>query len=223
MLKLVFVLNACVFLLSSTALGETIVDAQFSRLPPDTLSGSKHSIEENCGLDARGKVWPNATARLSIQQSGGTSRVEVEIDQARPRTYFTTWLRVKGEGYGGSPLTGGGATPLAPQTDLDNLITYSPFGEKKDGSNSLSNGFWTDDDGNAKFSVNLDFPVVGGAYNFGLATLETPLGPGYPVAIINPALPGHSGPFFIRLITHCSDNLGHGLAPGNREAWFQFP
>ena len=56
-----------------------------------------------------------------------------------------------------------------------------------------------------------------------MATLETPQGPGVPVAIANPMLPGHGGPFLIRVVSHCSDDVGHGLSPGNREAWFQFP
>ena len=205
------------------ASAEVLIDDAFSRLPFDTLSGSKHSIEEHCGLDAAGEVWPAATATLSVFQSGATSQVDIRFEGARPRTYFTAWLRMKGKGYGGSPLTGGGATPLSPQTDLDTLITYSPFGSKPAGSYTLSNGFWTDGDGDGMLNAKLDFPVIGGSYNFGLATLETPEGPGFPVAIVNPSLPGPSGPFFIRLVSHCSDNVGHGLSPGNREAWFQFP
>ena len=208
---------------TSAQSAEALVDDSLTRLALDGQSGSKHTIEEHCGLDANGTAWAEATGHVTIVQTGATSQVDIRLENARPDTYFTAWLRLKGSGFGGSPLTGGGATPLSPQTDLDRLISFSPFGENSAGSDQLSNGFRTDSKGAGSLSASLDFPIIGGSYNFAMATLETPQGPGVPVAIANPMLPGHGGPFLIRVVSHCSDDVGHGLSPGNREAWFQFP
>jgi hypothetical protein len=144
-------------------------------------------------------------------------------------------MRMTGNGpdgsvIGGSPLTGGGATPFAPGSALDSMLHYTP---PFPGSATPTNGFTTDSSGNATFSIGLDFPVVGGAYPFqkasaqavadwqaagGNATAERK-----PSPIVNPADPGISAPFLLRVISHCTDGLGHGLSPAKREAWFQYP
>ena len=108
---------------TSAQSAEALVDDSLSRLPLDGQSGSKHTIEEHCGLDANGTAWAEATGHVTIVQTGATSQVDIRLENARPDTYFTAWLRLKGSGFGGSPLTGGGATPLSPQTDLDRLIS----------------------------------------------------------------------------------------------------
>jgi hypothetical protein len=30
-------------------------------------------------------------------------------------------------------------------------------------------------------------------------------------------------PFTLRIASHCTDDLSHGLTPGNREGWFDWP
>ena len=44
-----------------------------------------------------------------------------------------------------------------------------------------------------------------------------------PSPVVDPTDPNISGPFMIRVISHCTDQQGHGLSPAVREAWFQYP
>jgi hypothetical protein len=84
------------------------------------------------------------------------------------------------------------------------------------------NGFTTDANGNGEFMTALDFPLVGGAYPFNLAPAFNGVAGFPPVAIVNPGA-GVSGPFLLRIATHCSDGLAHGLNPGVIESWFDWP
>ena len=87
------------------------------------------------------------------------------------------------------------------------------------------NGFHSDEDGNGSITVDLDFPIVNGAYPFHKFEgfypayerfpLDTPRA--YPVAIV-----GQSGPFTLRLASHCVDSLGPGLVAGPHEGWFDW-
>lgn len=199
--------------------GET-VDDSFQRIPATTPSGSGHTVLGQCG-----GAYDEARAELEVVQSDGMSRVKIDLTHARPNTLYTVWLRVKGKdadgSFGGSPLTGGGATPLAPGSALTALWKITP---PMPGSATLANGFTTDARGRGRFRTVLDFPLLGGAYPFN----EMPDGviPGareIPVAIVNPAAPGVRGPFMIRIVSHCQDGLGHGLSPAAREAWFDWP
>lgn len=210
--------------------GAKVLKADFSVRSDTQLSGSGDTILANCGPSSG-----EQEAELEIKQVGESSRVEIEVENARPHTVYTVWLRMKGNGpggdtIGGSPMTGGGATPLAPGSALDNMLHYSPpFA----GSPTPTNGFTTDAGGNAQFSIELDFPVVGGAYPFQLAS-DTAVqalrdaGSNWPLVrvpapVVNPTDPNISGPFLMRIVSHCTDQQGHGLSPGTREAWFQFP
>jgi hypothetical protein len=138
--------------------------------------------------------------------------------------------RADGSSCNGSPLTCGGATPLAPGSALDGIIHYTPpFA----GTSTPTNGFTTDKNGNAVFTIALDFPVVGGAYPFNRASAEAvaawqaaggnPDARRIPSPVVNPAEDGIGGPFLMRVISHCTDQQGHGLSPAVREAWFQYP
>jgi hypothetical protein len=204
----------------------------FMTVRTDTqLSGNGQTILENCGASSG-----NQTATVEIQQSTAQSRVEIEVRDARPDTVYTVWLRMKGEGpggdtIGGSPMTGGGATPLAPGSALDGMMHYSP--PLSVGTANPTNGFTTDGDGDADFSIDLDFPVFGGAYPFQAASDSAVddlvnAGSGWPLVripspVVNPSDSNISAGFLLRVISHCTDGLGHGLSPGNREAWFQYP
>jgi len=187
-------------------------------------SGSGDTILANCGASGG-----NQTAHVKVSQEDGTSKARFRVRNARPNTVYTVWLRVKGgAGFnpGGSTLTGGGATPLAPGSALVGLNDYSPWGLHPVGSTTPTNGFTTDADGDANWTANLDFPLIGGAYPFQDGpTVARPGHDGHinvPTAIVDPRT-GNGGPFMIRMISHCTDGLGHGLSPGTREAWFQFP
>jgi hypothetical protein len=229
-----------------------VVDAAMSRISADAASGDKVSTVRNeCGYGVEG--WDYAKASIEIEQEGSGSNVEIKVKNAKPDTLYTVWVRMQGSAhgganntaggvdpdtgdtvygttFGGSPITGGGATPLAHTKHLDQLVAdwVGP------GSPTAGNSFNTNGKGNGKFKVKLDFPVVGGAYPFNrmshdahiLAATKKPFAWPNPTAIVNPADPGIGGPstpFMIRVISHCQDGLTHGLSPAKREAWFQYP
>lgn len=220
--------------------GSTVVDGDMSRINADKTSGDGVStVRNNCGGGADG--FDDATASIEISQKGSTSKVEIELENGVPNTLYTVWVRMKGSAhgganiggttFGGSPITGGGATPLSHTDGLAQLVTDWAVGP---GSATQPNGFTTDASGDADFTVELDFPVVGGAYPFNrmshdthlLAATKNSAAWPNPTAIVNPSdtgIGGPSTPFMIRMVSHCQDQLGHGLSPGKREAWFQYP
>ena len=211
-----------------------VIDDDMTRRAPGSASGSGDTVEANCPTDPSGNAWQGATASLEIKQKGNGSKAEVEVYNAVPNTLFTVWVRIKGKnGLNdtpspvGSPLTGGGATPLAPGSELVALNAISPWVDAA-GAPSSSNSFTTDTDGYGEFEVDLDFPVVRGAYPFQLMVGSARPGhdghPNVPTAIADPREPGQEGtPFLIRVVSHCTDNMSHGLSPATREAWFQYP
>lgn len=210
-----------------------VVDAGMSRISADATSGDGVStVRNNCGAGVEG--WDDASASIEIEQEGSTSNVEIKLRDAAPDHLYTVWVRMKGQAhgttFGGSPITGGGATPLAHSSHLDQLVAdwIGP------GSPTAGNSFNTDGKGKGKFKTKLDFPVVGGAYPFNRmshaahldAQTKNPAATPSPTAIVNPADTGvgpGGTPFLIRVISHCQDGLAHGLSPAKREAWFQYP
>ncbi len=215
---------------SSMALaGSSVIDDNMSRRGPGSASGSGDTVEANCALDPSGNGWQGATATLEVSQKGDASRVEIEVNGAAPDTLFTVWVRIKGKNglnSAGSPLTGGGATPLAPGSALDALNGISPWVDPAGASASI-NSFTTDASGRGEFKTTLDFPLVRGAYPFQMTTTSRPGHEGHanvPTAIADPREPGQEGtPFLIRVVSHCTDSASHGLSPATREAWFQYP
>jgi len=202
------------------------------RIPADAQSPSGHSVATDCQDPAAEYPyapydWPDARATLALEQRDGRSTVTIHVRDARPNTYYTAWLRLQGEdrsgeAFGGNPLTGGGATPLAPTTELGNLLMATGEGN---GSDQLANGFYTDDSGNATFAIELDFPIRAGAYPFQRFATFDPSDARFPIdnpRIYPVAIVGAQGPFTIRLASHCVDSQGHGLVPGHRESWFQW-
>lgn len=203
-----------------------VIDDDMSRRPAGSKSGSQHKVEDNCG----GPDYQGATAKLNIAQSGSGSTVGIEIEDAVPYTHFTVWLRVKGgSGFndGGSPWTGGGATPLCSGTEFADLNAISPWNNAAGDTDPHCNSFFTDGDGVGTFKTSVNFPVVGGAYPFQQAGGASAR-PGHdghadvPTAIVDPRT-GNGGPFMIRVVSHCIDGANHGLSPSAREAWFQYP
>ena len=211
--------------------GSNVVEADMSRISADKASGDGVStVRNNCGGGAEG--WDAAAAEIEISQKGSESKVEIEVTGGKPDTLYTVWVRMKGDahgtGFGGSPITGGGATPLAHSSHLGDLVDSWVTGV---GTSTAGNGFRTNADGEGEFEVTLDFPVVGGAYPFNRmshdshlqAQTKNPAATPSPTTIVNPADAGVGGPFMIRVISHCQDDLAHGLSPAKREAWFQYP
>ena len=209
--------------------GGPVTTEMFDRRGPNEVSPSGHTVLNDCQApgaeDPEG--WLDATASLRVLQIGESSRVVIRVRDARPDTYFTIWLRVggtdsNGDPFGGNPVTGGKATALAPTSDLPELLASTGAGN---GNDQQPNGFRTDGSGKATFRVGLDFPLVGGAYPFQrfpnwdpdderLAAEDPAI---HPVAIAGP-----QGPYTLRIVSHCTDDIGHGLSSGPREWWFDW-
>ena len=201
------------------------------RIDPDQTSGDGVStVRNDCGDGLDG--FDAAYATIHNAQSNGTSKVRISIKNAKPNTLFDAWLRLEGDdqdggSFGRSPITGGGATPLAASTDLGSLIA-DWVGS---GSASAENGFTTNNNGDGMIVLDVDFPVENGAYPFDNMTADDLLlaqtkntgARATPTAIVDPRHPGLSAPFLIRVVSHCQDGLTHGLSPARREAWFQYP
>lgn len=205
----------------------------FTRKPANSQDPAGNTVEKNCSGNY--EDYPDATARIRVKDNILGSKVTILIRRARPNTLYTYWLRLKGSdgasvSFGGSPLTNGGSTPLAASWSLYELLQATG---SDNGKAYVANGVTTNGRGNAKLRIQLDFPLFGGAYPFQNMhgfdaqdprypeSVESPSI--YPVAIVDPRDPGIDAPFLIRMVSHCTDELGHGLTPGNREPWFDYP
>ncbi len=146
-----------------------------------------------CGFD-----YVDAEARLKVKENlgAGTTTVTIKLDDAVPDMIYTVWMFAPV-----SPLTGAPATPLAPTHALADLALSTPPAA---GSTEGANAFWTDEDGDGKLKVELDFLLSDGVYPF--AEGDVTLG---------------SVPFSLRVISHCVDDVSHGLLPGVHEPTFQ--
>ncbi len=202
---------------ADTAAGgeELVFDIQqeFVRADPAAESPSGHTVLDHCTSD--GETWSGAVATILVEQTATTTHVEIGVVGARPETVFTSWLRLKGtdpdtgESWGGNPITGKGSTALAPSTDLAELIALS----ETDGATEAPNAFMTDSDGNGSLIVDLDLGLIDGAYPFDNHDAELE-----PV----PTVRAPYSPFLVRLASHCTDELAHGILQGDREMWFNW-
>ena len=207
-----------------------VYSGEFPRLAFDTVMPTGQSVAVEC-QDPNADYpytpydWPDASATLEIRQGAGKSTVAIDVRSARPNTYFTMWLRllgqdVNGVAFGGNPLMGIPGTPLVPSDYLDEMLdaVSTP-------TDTGIHGFHSDEAGNGSLYLELDFPIVNGAYPFhkfeGFDAaderfkVDEPSIP--PVAI---AMTG--APFTLRLASHCVDAMGHGLLPGPHEGWFDW-
>lgn len=220
------------FLLARERNGTLLLETSFDRIPADTTMSTGQSVANDCQDPAAGHPytpfdWPDASATLSLEQGAASTWITLEIAEARPNTYFTIWLRLKGNdasgnSYGGSPLTGAPSTALIPSSELPEALEATGSGN---GGTDLSNGFWTDASGDAIFRTELDFPVIDGAYPFQRFEGFDPSDERFPVEdprIFPVAIVGSGAPFTLRIASHCTDSLGHGLVPGPHEGWFQW-
>ena len=184
---------------------------------------------------------PNRSASLEVKQEGMGSTVKIKVRSAKPNHLYTVWILLKGKVVGtadsmigGNPITGKMVTACVPGSALDSLLSFTPPYVGK--SDPMGNAMVTNEDGDADFMIDLDFPLVGGAYPFQMAdqtlldnwvakgggdTTTTPMRK--PVPIINPNDENIEGDFLLRVVSHCTDNLTHGLVPGDHEGWFNYP
>lgn len=145
-----------------------------------------------------GEDFDGAYAKLKIKENTqtGTTTVKIKVKKAVPNMIYTVWMFAPV-----SPLTGAPATPLAPTTALDDLALSTP---PEAGATSGANVFWTNAAGNGNLQVDLDFLLSDGVYPF--EDGDVALG---------------STPFSLRVISHCTDDVSHGLLPGPHEPTFQ--
>ncbi len=204
------------------------------RRAPGSTSGSGDTVEANCPTDPSGNDWQGATAELMVRQVGGGSTVDIDVKNAVPNTVFTVWMRmaraVPGSMTIGSPMTGGGATPLAAGNCLDGAASTTASGSSRQAApirptasprmpmaQVTSVSIWISRSLVAPIHSRRQATPLAGLIN-AEAWLQN-----VPTPIVNPADRNIGGPFLLRVISHCTDQQGHGLSPGVREAWFQYP
>ena len=193
---------------------ETTVVTQLSK-----ITGQFENVvveETGCGLSS---TWPDSSADVSIKQSDGRTRVTIRVHDTVPDVFWTAWVGL----VEGSPLTVNGrgrmpGMPMVPMDavndlaasthdrSLDDAIFPVGTGDNGEGSADVPNGFWTDADGNGKLKIEVDFPIIKGAFPFHELNDD----------LLDPIAIGTrpSGPFTIRVVSHCLDNVVHGLFPG---------
>ncbi len=161
-----------------------------------------------------GGTFDDAKATLVFKQVEGRTRMKIVVRDAKPDFGYTVWVKL----FGTSPLTGAPFTPVCNPSDLADLATTTPdtelltdeLGDGDDGTGSTEavNGFYTDGNGDGVFEIDLDFPMLRGAYQFQEATSFPPEALG-------------DDPFIIAIASHCTDERFHGLVPGTFELWWR--
>ncbi len=231
-------------LMAFTGMASADIVADMSRISANSGGGGvvNNTVRINCGGGdpgdpSTGNVFANASATLhATQDTGGTTQVKIMVKNTSPNTLMTVWVRQKGDdqdlnSFGGAPLTGGGATPLAPSSALG-ALTDAWIDNSGLGTLTGANAFTTNAQGKGTLFVTLDYALEGGHYphnNISAASLnkirlnKNANALATPTAIVDPRQTGVSGPFLIRMVSHCLDGRAHGLSPAAREPWFQFP
>lgn len=215
-------------------------DGEFPRLDFTTVMPTGQSVAVEC-QDQKGEYpyspydWPDARASLTIKQGGASSQVIVNVENAKPETLYTMWVRLRGtdaEGnnFGGNPLIGLPKNPsigipgnaLVPSEYMPRALmaVHNPVPDPL-------HGFVSDENGNGTVTIDLDYPIIGGAVPFqrfpdfdasdDRLTLNEARA--IPVSIVGEL---SNAPFTLRLASHCVDSLSHGLAPGPHEGWFDW-
>jgi len=156
-----------------------------------------------CGGD-----FANASATIDIDQEDGSTDIEISIKDAMPNAIYTVWLRLKDP----SPITGGKSTALAPTSAVAGLPASEGSGFAEVAAGAVANGFVTDSGGDGKISMTIDSPIIKGSYRFEEVDASY-----NPVLTDNPA-----SKFTIRVASHCTDGITHGLSAGTNEKWFNW-
>lgn len=217
-----------------------VYDGEFPQLDFKTVMPTGQSVAVECqdqGPDYPYAPydWPDARAHLTIKQGGVSSQVIVTVENAKPETLYTMWVRLRGsvaegDDFGGNPLIGlpknldvgipGNA--LVPTSYMPRALAavHNPVPDPL-------HGFMSDAQGNGGVTIELDYPIVGGAvpfqkfpeFNASDDRLTLNGARAIPVAIVGQL---SNAPFTLRLASHCVDGLSHGLAPGPHEGWFDW-
>lgn len=217
-----------------------VYDGAFPRLDFTTVMPTGQSVavecqDQNANYPYTPYDWPDAQAQLTIKQGGSISQVIVAVENAKPETLYTMWVRLRGtdadgDTFGGNPLIGLPTNPdvgipgnaLVPSDYMPRALAavHSPVRDPL-------HGFMSDASGNGSVTIDLDYPIVGGAVPFqkfpGFDSSDDQLtrndAQAIPVAIVGEL---SNAPFTLRLASHCVDGLSHGLAPGPHEGWFDW-
>lgn len=204
---------------------------------------------------------PSASVQVDIREDAtpgetGETRVRIGIRGGVPNHFYTVWIRLRDPlpndpEVNANPLTGTNSVPLAPVSQLINLLNvtapedlvpevaadlpvdHCSFGFLAScvGTRNVVNGLLTGPDGNGTLDVTLDFVLSHGVYPFSRFDTtpfpELPQPPEIlPDAEIKTLLDKAGGT--IRVITHFADipvfgqPLGHGLVPGDHEPAFDW-
>ena len=166
-----------------------------NRVPMDLIITSENAA--TCNHD-----FSSAKAWLRIREkNNGKTKVVIRIRKAKPNHIYTVWLKLDGV----SPISGGGATPLAAPADIANIIANADTQ-----SASADNAFYTNSRGHGYLEVWFpDHVFSTGIYKF------SDVDPNFADVAIG------TSPFTIRVISHCTDDLQHGLSAGTHEPTFQ--
>lgn len=164
-----------------------------------------------------GMAW----AEIHEDQHSGTTRLTIHVENAKPNEFYGVWIRLNGESpFKVVPVKQNGVvvgfrgfqgTALAPTTAINDLLAVTP---PNPGSTNVINGFFTNNAGNGRLNVELDFLLSDGVYPFQKYRQDL-----LPVPLIT-ANDMKGGT--LRIVSHCTDHLGHGLVPGTHEAWFDW-
>ena len=140
-----------------------------------------------CGHD-----YSNAAGWIEIEAEGGATEINIELEGAVPNMLHTVWVKLDGI----SPVTGKPATAAVASEDFAAMLAITP---PNAGSPDVPNGFYTDSEGEGEIEVELDFHLL---ESYPFPSGDVPLG---------------GGPWSVAVVSHCVDNLGHGLLPGPHE------
>ena len=147
-----------------------------------------------------GHDYTNASATIKIKERQGSTKVTIKVSGAKPNHLHTVWYKLV---LSGSPITGIGATPAAPTTQIDNLMMDAGTHVAR------ANAFYTNPAGNGTLKVDLNFPLSAGVYPFSQYNSDLP------------DISTSNSPFTFRVISHGTDNVQHGLVPCLHEPTFQ--
>ncbi|MFQ5993123.1 MAG: hypothetical protein ACE5NA_11865 [Nitrospiraceae bacterium] len=186
-----------------------------------------------------------ASVRADVKQDDelGETKVIIRLQGAIPDHFYTVWIRLRdpdGSALPGkaNPLTNTNSTPLAPTSAIADLLRETdlldladplplgvvippdhcsvdplyPFAPLCVGTTDLINGFFTNSAGNGMLEVTLNFLLSDGVYPW------HKFEPGLPDAEIKTLSDEAGGT--LRIVSHLTDNLGHGLKPGKHEVAF---
>ena len=169
------------------------------QMPMETVITAPNAVL--CGHD-----FTHAAATAEIEErADDTTRVTIRVFNAKPSHIYTIWLKLDGV----SPVAPVmGATPLASTDGLSNIIANTSLVGPAEASTTAifqgGNAFYTDANGNGSLTVFLDFRLSLDIYPF---SRVPPLG-------TYPDFPLSSNPFAFRVISHCQDNVQHGVFAG---------